>query len=345
MKQIKVLHGFVNYGTQAGFLARGLREQGVKALSVANHDQFDRFIDVEFLHGGNIFQRVLKHSYNSARKFYWFFKYNTFHFYYGNTLFPWQIDLPFYRLFGKKVVFHYLGNDVQGYKKSVEKYKWTNITAYIDKNDSLRHDLNIEKRVAFESKYADLKFVCAPCYSEFVPNALVLPLAIDLKDFEYSDLPMNDILEIMHAPTHRGNKGTDFIIKAIEKLISEGAPISFNLVENVTHDRLKEEYKKVDIFIDQILGGWYGTASIEAMALGRPVICSIRKSYFEYIDYGPEIPIIHADPDCIYDSIKYLINNRSKLPEIGKASRRFVEKVHDVRNITTELIKYYQNLS
>src|ERR1035437_6340576 len=345
MKQLKVFHGLENYGTQAGFLAKGLREQGVKAISVVNPDKFNRFADVVLLHGGNIFQKVFKHSYNWLRKIYWFFKYNTFHFYYGNTLFPWQIDLPFYRFFGKKIIFHYLGNDVQGYKKSVDKYKWTNVKAYINKDDSLLHDLKIEKRFAFESKYTDLQFVCAPCYSEFVPNSLVIPLAIDLNEYGFSELPMHDILVIMHAPTHRGNKGTDFIIEAIEKLISEGEPICFNLVENVTHDRLKEDYKKADIFIDQIMGGWYGTASIEAMALGRPVICSIRKSYFEYIDYGPEIPMIHADPDFIYDSIKYLIKNRSKLPEIGKASRRFIEKVHDVRKVTTALIKYYQNLS
>jgi hypothetical protein len=31
--------------------------------------------------------------------------------------------------------------------------------------------------------------------------------------------------------------------------------------------------------IDQIMAGWYGTASIEAMAIGRPVICFIRESY------------------------------------------------------------------
>ena len=115
-------------------------------------------------------------------------------------------------------------------------------------------------------------------------------------------------------------------------------------MENITHSKLKEEYIKCDIFIDQILGGWYGTAAVEAMALGRPVICSIRKSYFKYIDYGEKIPIVHADPDNIYDAIKQMLINREKLPEMGVASRKFVEEVHDCKKITKNLIKIYSNI-
>jgi len=62
------------------------------------------------------------------------------------------------------------------------------------------------------------------------------------------------------------------------------------LVENISHSELKEKYKECDIFVDQIVGGWYGTASIEAMAIGRPTVCFLRESYFEYIDFGPSIP-------------------------------------------------------
>lgn len=344
-KKLKVFHGLVNYGTQAGFLAKGLKEHGVDAISVVYYDRFKRLADVELLYDGeNILEKFGKHFFNWAKLIYYFFKYNTFHFYYGTTLFPKQLDLPLYRLFGKKVVMHYLGNDVQGYKKSVEKYKWTNMRGFIGNNDPVLYDLKIQKRIAFESKFLDLKFVCAPCYSEFIPQSKVIPLAIDVNTYSFTVHPQNAVLEIMHAPTLRAFKGTDYILGAIEKLISEGYPIRLNLVENVTHDVLKEQYKRCDIFIDQIMGGWYGTAAIEAMALGRPVICSIRESYFQYIDYGNQIPIIHADPDCIYDSILYLINNRIKLSEIGIASRKFVEKVHDHNKIVVELIQDYKNL-
>lgn len=339
-KKIRVFHGLVNYGTQAGILAQSLREHSISALSVAGYDRYKRLIDVELYSGKSITKRF----FNWVRLFTYFFKFNIFHFYFGTSLFPSQMDLPFYRMFGKKIVMHYLGNDVQGYKKSVEKYKWTNMPEYIGNGNSVLHDSRIQRRLAFELKYTDLAFVCAPLYSEFVPSSKVLPLAIDLNKYAYTVSPYNKVLEIMHAPTHKGFKGTSYIVNAIGKLIAEGYPVKLNLVENITHDQLKEEYKKCDIFIDQILSGWYGTASLEAMATGRPVICSIRKSYFKYISYGDEIPIIHADPDCIYDSILYLIKNREMLPEIGIASREFVEKVHDHNKIVVDLIQEYKNL-
>jgi glycosyltransferase involved in cell wall biosynthesis len=343
-RKLKVFHGLVNYGTQAGLFAHELRNQGVDSISVSYPDRFKRQIDVELLHGGNFFEKIIKHTWNYLRRLYWFFRYNIFHFYYGTSLFPNQWDLPLYRLFGKKIILHYLGNDVQLYEKSVKKYKWTNMPGFIEDKDPIAYDRRILNRMKYEVKYANLQCVCAPCYSEFVPNSIVIPLAIDLELFSYNTYPENTKTVIMHAPTSRGFKGTDYIVKAIDKLKVEGFDICFNLVENITHAELKEEYKKCDIFIDQIMGGWYGTAAIEAMAIGRPVICSLRKSYFEYIEFGEKIPIIHADPDCIYESIKHLLVNKSRLPQIGIDSRKFVEEIHDCRKIAENLIEIYKRI-
>lgn len=343
-RKLKVFHGLVNYGTQAGLFAAELRAHGIDAISVTYPDKFKRQTDIELLHGGNIVQKILKHSWNWVRRFYWFFRYNTFHFYYGTTLLPKQIDLLFYRFFGKKVIFHYLGNDVQGYKISVEKYKWTNMPGFIGKSDPVAYDKKITSRLLRETKYANLQLVCAPCYSEFVPKSKVLPLAINIKEYKCTKHPQNDIPVVIHAPTHRAFKGTDYIIKAVEKLKYEGYILNFQMIENVTHKELKEWYVKCDLFIDQIMIGWYGTAAIEAMALGRPVICSIRKSYFEHITFGDEIPIIHADPDNIYNSIKYALDNKHILPGLGIKSRHFVEKHHDVVKLTKDLISFYNQL-
>jgi glycosyltransferase involved in cell wall biosynthesis len=147
----------------------------------------------------------------------------------------------------------------------------------------------------------------------------------------------------MHAPTNRGNKGSKYILDAIDKLIEEKYPIKKLLIENVTHNELKKCYKECDIFVDQILSGWYGTASIEAMAIGRPTVCFIRESYFQYINYGTEIPIINAQPSNIYEVLKTLIENKEQFTEIGERSRKFVEKYHDVKSVTKRLIDIYKN--
>lgn len=343
----RVFHGLVNYGTQAGCFAKELRKQGVNALCITGFDRFNRRTDLILKHSGkNFFHKVCNVLWNTIFKTKCFFRFDIFHFYFGETLLRSQIDLFFYRFFGKKVVFHYLGFDVQLYKYSIDKYEVSNIGFVFDLKGGLAHDKSVSRRLKFETKYADLQLVCAPLYSEFVPRAMVLPLAIDVNEYQYFPKISNENEEIilMHAPTSRDNKGTSFILDAVNQLINEGYKLKLVLLENSSHLELKEKYKQCDIFIDQIVAGWYGTASIEAMAIGRPVICSIRKEYFKYIDYGNEIPIISAFPDSIYDTIKNLISKREQFVDIGLKGRLFVEKVHNSEKLTEKLISFYENL-
>jgi len=345
-KKMRVFHGLVNYGTQAGFFAKELQHRGIKAQSVTGYDPFGRITDITLKNSGrNIFGKLYNFIWNSLYKIKCFYSFNVFHFYFGNTLGRYQLDLPFYHIFGKKVVFHYLGFDVQLYQYSNEKYEINNVRFVFDDKSGRKHDKIITKRLKFETRFADLQMVCAPCYSEFVSGSFVLPLAIDLNAYKYSPkLNTSEVITIMHAPTSHNNKGTSFIINAINQLCNEGYKINMLLVENISHQELKEKYKECDIFVDQIVGGWYGTASIEAMAIGRPTVCFLRESYFEYIDFGPSIPIINADPTTIYEVLKKLIEKKEELPLMGEKSRRFVEEVHDLKKLTNKLVQIYESL-
>lgn len=344
-KKLKVFHGLVNYGTQAGLFAKELHIQGIEALSVAYPDKFKRQIDIELLHGGNFIQKIFKHTWNWIRRFYWFFKYNTFHFYFGSSLFPYQLDLPLYKYFGKKVIMEYLGYDVQLYQQSIEKYELTNVKFYYSHEESIKADKKKIERLQWETKYIDKQLVCAPYISEFVPGSEVLPLGIDLNEYEFKPkLVPTDEFVVLHAPTHRGNKGTEFILNAIIELQEIGYNIKIMLAENISHKDLKKKYSEADIFIDQIVGGWYGTAAIEAMAIGTPTVCFIRESYFEYINYGNEIPIINANPQTLKNVLRNLIDNKELLPKIGERSNEFVKKYHNLEKLTKRLIIIYEEL-
>ena len=332
--EMKVFHGLINYGTQAGLFAKGLRNRGIDAISVVKPDPFKRLSDIELRHGGNFFQKIYKYTLNYLFLFKCMFRYNIFHFYYGQTLLPKQIDLYFYKLTGKKVIFHYLGGDVDTYNQC------ENVDYYgrkINNKPKL-------KRLKHETKFASYQFVCAPFYAQFVKNSIVLPLAIDIENFPYYPLQSNlQTIRILHAPTNRQFKKSDYIESAIEKLIKEGYDIDYVCVSNITHEQLKKEYINAHIIIDQ-LNFWYGTVSIEAMALGRPVIAGYESQYFKYIDYGDQIPIINADIQNIYNVLKQTLDNKSLLPEIGMKSRKFVENIHNLDKLSQQLIQYYEKL-
>ena len=112
-EDMKVFHGLVNYGTQAGLLAQGLRDEGINAISAVYDDSyFQRQIDINVTRDINSKNPVIRRFKRLRFLLSMFRKYNVFHFYFGSTLLPYNLDAPFYKLFGKKVVMEYLGTDI-----------------------------------------------------------------------------------------------------------------------------------------------------------------------------------------------------------------------------------------
>ena len=91
-----------------------------------------------------------------------------------------------------------------------------------------------------------------------------------------------------HAPSHRGAKGTAFVLAAAEQLRTEGYRFELELIEGLARDKAIERYAACDVVIDQLLAGWYGGLGVEAMALGKPVVAYIREGDLDYLD--PALP-------------------------------------------------------
>lgn len=336
----KIFLGFYNWGTQAGLHSRMLRKNGFEAKSIVFRDRFDRIADHTITAPtGRITHAIFRLIMGA-----WLFLLNVrkdiFIFYGGKSFLPKGFDLVLFRLLGKTTIFYYMGNDVQGYEASISKYKYTNMKHYFTSHKKgLRYDRRILKRISANSKYASHQFVCAPIYSEFVHGSKLLPLLINYKDYEVSYLTKNSLITILHAPTDRLAKGTYYFEKAVDQLIDEGYPVKKIIAEGLSHNDLLELYKSCDIFVDQLLSGWYGTASIEAMAFGKPVVCFLRESYRDYCDYYDSIPIINASPDTIYSTLKDMICNPAMLMEAAVASRSFVEEFHSECYVLPRLTK------
>lgn len=334
-EKMKVFHGLVNYGTQAGMFAQELRNQGIQAISVVSADPSRRLVDINMRYDLNQKSVIIRHIQRTWIKLSVFFNYNIFHFYFGKSLWPWNMDLPLYKLFGKKVVMEYLGTDVE---------LWLGRNG-VDGHGRKIDRVKLVKRVYRQARMVNKQLVCAPCYYQYVDNSIILPLALDLSSFDYHplDLYPGKELIIMHCPTNRRQKKSDYIEAALDRLKAEGYKFKYKCITNVTHDQLKEEYISSDIVIDQ-LNGWFGTVSIEAMALGRPVIAGYYPHLCHYDKRYENMPIINADIYNIYDVLKGILDGKCNLEAISKASRDFVMRVHDVKPITKQLIDIYESL-
>lgn len=166
----------------------------------------------------------------------------------------------------------------------------------------------------------------------------VSPLCVDLAQWKKSSKVeggdgVNGTVYIAHAPNHRGFKGTEFIIEAINSLQSEGLKVELILLENVQNEDVRRMLEsEVDILVDQLVFTGYSLNTIEGMASGLPTICNLEDPTYTTMmrrwSYLGECPIVSTTLEDIKGTLRKLIKNPVLRKDIGDAGRRYVEKYH-----------------
>jgi hypothetical protein len=167
-----------------------------------------------------------------------------------------------------------------------------------------------------------------------LPRWDVLPLTaypIDTRPLEPVPPSLDGPVRIVHSANHRGAKGTEFLVAAVERLRDEGHAVELDLIERVPNSEALARVAAADVYVDQLLFG-YAMAALEAMALGKVVLSGIEDTpdyqLFRRYSYLDECPIVPASPETITDVLRDLIARRGEWPAIGRASREYVERRH-----------------
>lgn len=377
MSGIRVLHCPKMVGGCPQQLARAEREVGlVESLSVAfDRRQFDYEGDeVLFADSDNLVVREIKRwrlLWRAIRKF------DIVHFNFGQSIMPiwvppsarpniklhWSTrlayccyarlfelrDLPLLKLAGKGIFVTFQGDDARQGDYCSDNFEISPAGEVEPGYYSAEFDAHKRKRIAIFARYADRIFSANPDLLNVLPaNARFMPYPqVDLRQWQIvptsDDQP--DVPTVVHAPSHRGVKGTRFILDAVARLKDEGIGLNFILVEGLTRSQARRIYERADLLIDQLLCGWYGGLAVELMALGKPVLCYIRKSDLKFIpeQMQTDLPIIEATPSTIYDVLKqWLTVRKNELSHVGRRGRAYVEKWHDPLKIAAQLKSEYE---
>jgi len=201
----------------------------------------------------------------------------------------------------------------------------------------------VRRKVESWSRHAD--YVVSGCdwvdYMQSWDLLMLSHFAIDTVDWSPSrtsgDKKSGDDgeIRILHAPNHRALKGTSAFLAATEKLKSEGYRIQVVLLEKASNFEVRNAIESADIVVDQLVIGWYAMFSIEAMAMGRPVVCYLREDLLEMYEAEQlidreQLPIVSATPDSIYDVLKMLIDDAEIRKELSTRGPWFVDRYHSI---------------
>jgi glycosyltransferase involved in cell wall biosynthesis len=354
---MRILHCPTDVGGVAWTLSRAERKLGLEStVMIFQKSQFDFPADIDLgLDKTSLARsrmRILLFLRDALTR------YDVFHFNYGTSLMPYYYypsflelgDLPILRGLGKGIVVTYQGSDVRqksfyssNLAISARHADYYQATYCNDKADILKM-----KRAAKFERHADKIFAITPDLLHWLPaKAEFLPIAqVDLNDWQPERQNRGNKLTLLHSPTNRAGKGTKYILEAIERLEGRYRDIELILVEGIPHDKVKDLYRKADLVIDQLLGGWYGGFAVEAMALGKPVVCYIREEDLKFIpsQMKDDLPIVNATPDTIYEVLSGLVEQRDQLRLMGERSRAYVERWHDPMKIALRTKEVYESI-
>ncbi len=333
---MKILHLPNEVAGQLGITAQAQRALGYEAFSMSNPHTFSYPVDIPFP------KRVFRglNRVDKARAFLRVAEvFDVYHYYYASTLLPWMIDARYEKWRGKRVVTEFLGSDVRLPDMEARRNPYY-VNSYHESEAANRKKLQVwanltDGEVIFPDHTFNLFL------EPYFDKIHVVGQRIDCA--RYAPCYPNSETKhprVMHAPSQQAFKGTAHIERAVENLKRKGLEFDYIRVSGMAHAEAMELYKTADLVIDQLRGGAHGVFACEAMALGKPVICYILP---ELVAGFPEgFPIINANPDTIASVLEEWIQSPARLNEVGKQSRAYAERVHDVRKVAADLITIYR---
>jgi glycosyltransferase involved in cell wall biosynthesis len=333
---MKVLLLPTEFAGQVNLNAQGLRALGVDAYNTARPLPFNYPVDID---PRIKWMPFLKETRDPFLFFKWINEFDLFH-YNKSPYLPMGLDVKLLQKRNKPFVIEFWGSDIRLYeleKKRNPYFIGDNATNQERKINRLKFWSDFTDEVIFPDHSADIFL------KPYFKKIHVVEVIVDTKLYspEFPS-PENKNPKIIHAPSIKATKGTEFITAAIEKLRKMGLNFEYIEVAGVPHQKAIQMYSEADIVVDQLRIGSHGAFACEAMALGKPVICYIHD---ELVDTFPEgFPIVNANPDTIAAVLEELICSPEKRHELGIKSRAYVEKVHDIRVVASKLKNIYQSL-
>jgi glycosyltransferase involved in cell wall biosynthesis len=164
---------------------------------------------------------------------------------------------------------------------------------------------------------------------------------IDTANFQQAavDWRADRPLRVGHAPNHAHFKGTRHLVSAIERLQGRGYPIELVSVTGVANSEVIALFKSCDVVADQFIAGFHGYTALEAMALGKPVLCYLRNP--EAVIDPANCPIINCVPDTLEAALKACLDGDFDLKALGSRSRSYVEHYYSLEAVAIRLGKLY----
>lgn len=335
MTPLRVLYAPRDIAGQPGTWARGIRALGVEAeVWSFGEPAFglvpDRVWDADRLLADPAYRwDVLDRA---VRGF------DVFHFQYGRSLLnahepllPALWDLPLLRSLGKKVFMHWHGSDVR--LRSVHMAREPD--SYL--KDAVVDEPRIHALVEIARRHCDRMFVSTPGLLDYVPDAELVPLAIDAAAWATDRGPEPEVPVVVHLPSKRATKGSHLVDAALRPLHDAGI-VEYRPLSGLTHSQVKDAFRRADLVVDSLTIGDHGMVAVEAMACGAIALGHVHERNRARV---PGCPVVEATGADLGDVVRGLAADPDRRARLRGESAAWAAKRHDAARVSGQLLDAY----
>jgi len=273
-------------------------------------------------------------------------------FFIGSTPLYW-VQIPFFRIAKKRIVVIPYGSDAYVYHRIRSTSAIHGLL--MSYPQAAREQQRVARNVDYWCRYGDVMMPSMMGPDGFGRWDVLVPssLHIDLNQWQPSSRlsqadGKSETVKVAHAPNHRGVKGTEFLISAIDQLKNEGLLVELILLERVQNSEVRRILKcEADILVEQLIFTGHGLNAVEGMASGLPVISNLEDDTYilpmRRWSFFNECPIVSASPETLAAVLRKLITRPELRHKLGRAGREYVEKYHGLDSaqyLFGEVIEY-----
>jgi hypothetical protein len=183
-------------------------------------------------------------------------------------------------------------------------------------------------------RFKKTAFTTDLCYERFKWIPQPYPKGTNL--WKKSDPPV-----LVHSPTNREIKNTDFILQVFEK-IQKTIPCEVDIIEKVKFKEADERRKRATIFFDQFKLGAYAKSAVEAMRYGIPVAAWLsEKSKNVHGMEGCPVLTWDMDVDLWANEIVKILS--TDMQELNTKTCKWFDEKHSYQAVLDRINKIYKN--
>ena len=269
---------------------------------------------------------------------------DVFIFVFASSFFNKYIDYPILKLFRKRVVSIFLGDDIRHWSAYEQEMRvlgmHKDLEPLIEVMKGYGNSLHAQiMKVRAAEKYADLIFSQPAMGQLQVRPYMRTNIPLDLSRYRFS-VPAREVPLILHAPSSRQVKGTDCILAVVDAMKKDGLNFEFELIENMPNEQLLNLLAEADIVIDQLFSQTIATLALESMASGNVVLSRYNNDYSKI---PPDCPVVNVSRTTLKEAMREVVCNLDLRKRLAHEGRVYVEKYHSHRIVAQQILNWLGN--